>query len=394
MSIAAALGVDSFSEREELFEINFYLSNAILGIGLGGVMVFQCASAFGGTTGRVAPLRRPWWVIAFVPGFAAFVVLGQGLVSNPGRALWLFPFVNVAIVALPSFVIATTVTARYMRSNDFAWPVSFREWIGAAGYGAIGATTIAGVINTLWLIFGGAWFIHTFGEGDAFELSRNLDTIEGGWGVLFDLSVLSVVAPLNEEFFKGLIVALFFFRKGNRGRCYLWGVLAGSGFNMYETFGNSLGAVSPDYVDDQTIANQWWIFAIARVGGAILHGAATGFAALACYGLLRRRWRLVPLYFAGVLLHASWNASVYVIDGKEYFSEQGPDSTAWDVVGIGGLVIVAVTGLAAMWLMSGRVRDGVPAPIYRLLGMVPAAPLLAAEQPLPRAGPSLDPFSR
>jgi hypothetical protein len=191
------------------------------------------------------------------------------------------------------------------------------------------------------------------------------------WGVAFDLSVLSVVAPLNEEFWKGAIVALFFFRKGSLARCFCWGVVAGSGFNLLETFLNSLAAVNPEQLADQTIGGQWWLFAIARAGTCAIHGLATGLAALGFYGLLRRRWRLAPLYLAGVTLHGLWNGWVYLVAGDVFLSEAGPDAVWLDALGVGVLIALGGGSLWGLWLLSGWLRDGSPAPIYRMLGMGP-----------------------
>ncbi len=72
------------------------------------------------------------------------------------------------------------------------------------------------------------------------DLVDRFKTISTDWGIVYALSVLSVSAPLNEEFMKGFVVALFFYRRGGLVRCFLWGALAGAGFNIAETFDNSI----------------------------------------------------------------------------------------------------------------------------------------------------------
>jgi len=240
----------------------------VVALSLGGTLVYQAASSLGNQGSSAQHWPGNWWVWALLLTllFVALIALGQVQVNHPQRLPWLFPFTNIGIVSIPSAVIAAVVARRYARFNPFAWPVSWREWTSGVIYGAIGATTIGGLINSLYLGFMGAFLISQYGEGDAFDLANNLPTLPRGLGVAFDLSVLSVCAPVNEEFWKGLLVALFFFRRGGAGRCLLWGVLAGAGFNLFETFGNSLAVVNPEQVSDQTIGDDWWLFATARAG--------------------------------------------------------------------------------------------------------------------------------
>ena len=352
---------------DRLFEINLFVGAATLFLGLGGFLVYQAASALGGTGSSAFAGRVPWPLVAFFP---AAIVIGQLQANEPTRAPWLFPFVNLAVVGVPSVLVAWVAITRYAARNPLAWPVSWREAMSSFTWGAIGATSMGGLINSVYLVLAAAFVIDFAGRGSAWDVG-NIDTVGTAWGIAFDLSVLSVVAPLNEEFWKGAIVALFFFRKGSMARCFCWGVVAGSGFNLLETFLNSLAAVNPQQLADQTIGGQWWLFAIARAGTGAIHGLATGFAALGFFGLLRRRWRLAPLYLAGVTLHGLWNGCVYLVAGDVFLSEAGPDAAWLDALGVGVLVALGAGSLWGIWLLSGWLRDGAPAPIYRILGMGP-----------------------
>lgn len=368
------------SPQRKLFEINAYLGTAVVTLSLGGMLVYQAASALGGIGSSAMRIPRRWlaWVAGLVVLFGVAVAVGQQQVNQPERLTWLFPLTNLAIVSIPSTIAAVTVTRRYGQFNQFAWPVSWREWTSGVIYGAVGATFIASIINTAYLVLVGAWMIHTFGHGDAFNLEDNLPTLPRGWGMVFDLSVLSIVAPLNEEFWKGMLVAFFFFRGGGAGRCFMWGVLAGAGFNLLETFQNSLSVVSPDVVSARTIGDQWWLFATARAGTGAVHAVATGLSALGFHGLFRHK----PLYLIGfplgVLVHGTWNFLTYVLAGDAFFSRAGPDSTLLDVVSVIGLVALFAACVVVLWEIPRRLRDDGPAPIYRMLGMVPAAQSRAA----------------
>ena len=362
----------SADHDQRLFQLNATVGSAIVLAGLGGFLAYQGASALGGQSSKPFVVRRAWLIL---PAFPVAVLLGQLLAQNSESCSWLFPIVNVAMVSIPSLFIAALAANRYQRNHPLAWPVSWREWTSGFIYGAVGATMVAGVINTAYLLVASAVLVQTKGDGDVFPLEDALRTLPRGWGIFLDLSTISLVAPLNEEFWKGMLVAFFFFRKGGAARCFLWGILAGTGFNLFETFGNSLALVNPDQLADNTIGRNWWIFASARAGTAAMHGLATGLAALGFYGLLRQRPAYLIGYPAGVLLHGTWNFLVYAIVGDAFFSGAGPDTLTLDVLGIAGLALVFAGSLVMMWLLSGALRDEAPAPIYQLIGMRPRAEL-------------------
>jgi RsiW-degrading membrane proteinase PrsW (M82 family) len=366
--------------QRKLFEINAYAGTAAVTLSLGGVLVYQAASALGGTSSNVMPLPRRWLpsAVLLVALFGAAVAWGQIEVNSPARVPWVFPLTNLVVVCVPSTLVAVTVTLRYLKFHPMAWPVSRREWTTGAIYGAVGATAIASVINTAYLVIVGSLLIHFKGQGSAFNLEDNLPSLPTHWGVLFDLSVLSVVAPLNEEFWKGMIVAFFFFRRGGPARCFLWGVLAGAGFNLLETFQNSLTVISPDVVSDRTIGDQWWLFAAARGGTAAIHATATGFSALGFYGLFRHKPRYMLGYPLGVMTHGAWNFLNYTLAGDAFFSKAGPDSALLDVISVAGLCVLFCACLVALWEMPRRLPDG-GAPIYRLLGMLPRQAVTTSE---------------
>ncbi len=62
---------------------------------------------------------------------------------------------------------------------------------------------------------------------------------------------------------------------------------------------------------------------------------------------------------------------LFTLAGDSFLSQAGPDSDLLDVLSIIGLIGVFIACVTLLWEMSRRVRDGAPAPIYRLLGMRP-----------------------
>lgn len=387
VALAAIPAAGGPNPRQRLFELNAAMGTAVVALTLGTALVVTAASALGQAPSR--PARpRAWHILALVALFPPLVAAGQLLADDPARAPYLFPLINVAITAIPSLGIAVVVVHWYRRAHPFAWPVSVREAGTAFMYGAAGATTVAGILNTLYLIFGAALLISWQGSGSPWDLDRGLRTLPDGWGVGFDISVLSLMAPLNEEFWKGVIVALFFFRAGGAARCFAWGVLAGAGFNLFETFLNSLSAVSPEALADQQIGSRWWFFATARAGTASMHALAAGLAALACYGLLRRRPAFLAGYPAAVVLHGLWNFFVYAVWGDALLSRSWPDTRLLDLVGVTGLILVSVLTLVTSARLMRLLRDEQPAMIYRMIGMRPAHPGAGRQAPPATAPPA------
>ena len=374
--LLALLTLTDLSEepRRKLFEINAAVGAAAVLLSLGGTLAYQAASSLGGVSSSA--LRFPNWryiVPAFIFAFPLVIWIGQHQVDNPEVLPWLFPFTNLLIVSVPSVSIALVVTRRYVAFNEWAWPFSWREWTSSVIYGAIGATTVAGAINTLYVVLAGAILVNTVGGGDWSDgLAEALTELPRAWGIAFDISVLSVVAPINEEFWKGMLVGFFFFRRGGPARCFVWGVLAGAGFNIFETFGNSINIINPEQVTQQQLSEDWWKFAAARAGTGAVHSSATGLAALGFYGLFRSQPKYLLGYPAGVLIHGSWNFLNYTLAGDAFLSQSGPDSDLLDVLSVSALFALFFACLAILWETPRRIRDGAPAPVYRMLRMVPA----------------------
>jgi len=372
--VALALLTDVSDEpRRRLFDINVFLGTAMVTLTLGGVLVYQAASSLGRTGSSAMTLHTNARLIALALflAFPLLVAYGQVQVRNPETMPWLFPITNTLIVSIPSLVIAVVVADRYLQHNRWAWPISWREWSSGIIYGAIGATFVGAILNTTYIIFMARLVIGEHGFGDPWDLN-NLQTLPRGWGVFFDISVLSIFAPLNEEFWKGMLVAFFFFRKGGAARCFLWGALAGAGFNILETFQNSLSITNPSQISQQQLSSDWWLFAIARAGTAALHSASTGLAALGFYGAFRGDARYLWGYPLGALLHGCWNFCAYTLGGDAILSGSGPDSTTLDVLSVLAMIGIFAGCVAILWEVPRRIHDGFPAPIYQLLGMVPS----------------------
>jgi hypothetical protein len=101
VGLALLAGLLDLSENEgrRLFEINVALGGGLVLLALGGFLVVEATSALGGSASPALRLKWPWYPLAGLP---ILIGIGQLMVNNPGRLPWLFPVVNIGIVALPS----------------------------------------------------------------------------------------------------------------------------------------------------------------------------------------------------------------------------------------------------------------------------------------------------
>jgi hypothetical protein len=157
-------GLTQLSRRpdDRLFEINLFVGSATLFLGLGGFLVYQAASALGGAGSSAFARRVPWPLAALFP---VAIAIGQLQANEPTRAPWLFPFVNLVVVGVPSLLVAWVAITRYAARNPLAWPVSWREAMSSFTWGAIGATSIGGLINSVYLVLAAAFVIDVAGRG-------------------------------------------------------------------------------------------------------------------------------------------------------------------------------------------------------------------------------------
>lgn len=65
---------------------------AIVGMGLGGLLVYQAASALGGGASSEMVGGARWWLLIPMP---VLLVLGQAIVNEPDRLPWLLSLIHI-----------------------------------------------------------------------------------------------------------------------------------------------------------------------------------------------------------------------------------------------------------------------------------------------------------
>jgi RsiW-degrading membrane proteinase PrsW (M82 family) len=259
------------------------------------------------------------------------------------------------------------------RLASAAMPVRWREVVLQTGSGAFLATFLAfGVeaIFGLFTLFAVLLSVALTPNGMAWlqELTANLqdplwiaDPVNVSQVLLSPpiaialVLVFVVIAPLGEELFKPLGVALMSYRRPGAARAFLWGVAGGAGFAMAEGLFNSAVALE-----------SWSAVVLLRVGSTLMHCLGSGLMGLGWYHLLRTRrpWHILATYVASVGLHVLWNVGAIgmaaISLGAMAF---GADKVSLALSGLGLLVLGAYLILLtlfmafAIYYLTGRERE-------------------------------------
>ncbi len=177
---------------------------------------------------------------------------------------------------------------------------------------------------------------------------RIREILSSPWLLLLLVDV-SMVAPLTEETGKALGARLA--RPASRRDAFLAGVAAGAGFAVVE---NALYALAA-----ALFGGPWAAVVVARAMGAAVHPLACGLVMTGWWDARHGSGGAVGRgFFAGVGVHAVWNASmVALLVAETAVHERGGPGLmgATSLVFTGALGVVAV---AVLWRLIGSVIEG------------------------------------
>jgi hypothetical protein len=170
-----------------------------------------------------------------------------------------------------------------------------------------------------------------------------------------NLIVAAVLAPLSEEFGKGLGVRFMMRGPTTRAQAFALGAAAGAGFGFLEALLYGVAGVEEGL-------GHWWEIMLIRGGSSSLHVLATGLVGLAWWhwSVGRQRaagWRLFGL---AVLLHAVWNAFAVTLFSKIFGLDTLSDRTI-AVLAYGVVAVVSLAFIAAIVATARRLREPTPA---------------------------------
>jgi len=151
------------------------------------------------------------------------------------------------------------------------------------------------------------------------------------------IAFLAAVVPLIEESVKSVSIWPVIQRRPSVGQAFLGGVLAGSGYALFE----SLLLAQPG-------AN-WVSSMVARAGTPLIHAFGTG---LVSWGLIeaivnRRPLRLLALFLMAVGFHGIWNFTALLVALSGFSMEIGAG-----VISPEGAKLVALSGLLVLLSLS------------------------------------------
>ena len=151
--------------------------------------------------------------------------------------------------------------------------------------------------------------------------------------------VFVILAPLIEEFLKGLGVLLLGYRLRGQAEALLWGVACGAGFAIGESFFNGSIALEG-----------WGAVMVMRWGASLMHCIASGMMGLGWHGALvdRRPWRLLAAFGASTGIHALWNGAAVAVALPSLLIMSRPDDLA--AQSFAGLIVLG--GLAVLILLT------------------------------------------
>jgi RsiW-degrading membrane proteinase PrsW (M82 family) len=348
-------------------------------LGFGAVLLFQSIRAL--QHARARRFDPPLWIM--VVSFVAVLGLGSAVLAAGWPTNLLFPALHALAAVIPAVAILAIVprwgygTWRRARRSALAtdsdltvvsypgYPPEPAAGSGAylptwrsisrhLAFGAFASSSMAIVIElVVGAVIGLFILLAIAGNGELDGLLNIFNQFERSGGLSTDLlqqlllspavligmaAVMVVVAPLTEEFFKSLGVALF--APGMRHPAQAWalGLAAGLGFALLENLLYSGVSLSG-----------WWSATLLRVGTAIIHALATGVVSLGWYYALRehRPWRLAWAFAGSVSLHGLWNglALISLVASVSAFGQLTDDLLPPELGSTAGLLILGSTAL-------------------------------------------------
>jgi hypothetical protein len=299
--------------------------------------------------------------------FVLAVVGGHIILDTDFFTPLLFPPFHVLGAVLPPLIVMTFVGRRV---TSGARPVRWREVILQMTSGAFLATFLAfsteAIFGLLTLFAvaltpnGMAWLQKLAANlqdpswmADPVNLSQVLLSLPVAIALVL---IFMVIAPLGEELFKPLGVALMSYRRPGAARAFLWGVAGGTGFAIAEGLFNAAIALEG-----------WSVVVILRVGSTLMHCLGSGLMGLGWHHLLRTRrpWHILGTYAASVGLHILWNMGAIGIAVVSLGAmASGANEVGLALSSLGGLVLGAYLILLtiftafAIYYLTGRGREG------------------------------------
>ncbi|HEY8491345.1 MAG TPA: PrsW family glutamic-type intramembrane protease [Dehalococcoidia bacterium] len=341
---------------------------AVLYLYLGTVLTYHAVTALMGVPSR--PFRPSRWLWA---GLALPVALlgGQAALATREGGLVVLPAAYSVAFLLPGLLVLL-LFGRVLYRNSGGSPglPCWRDIFVMLGWGALGATSLALLLNSLNDLWVSVLVLAATGNLDGIQTSQDFwdrlavlpDLLEP-WAFFAGVFLfVAVLVPLTEEAAKALGVAFRIRALPSPGAAFMSGVASGVGFGTVEAFLYGLGGL---VFGDPVL---WAVLMLARAGGSTMHALAVGTTALGLYQAahLGRPARLVRNYLLAAGLHALWNGGLVGLGFALFGESLGTESRAGAAVSftyVGVLSVLSFCGLLIVTRRVGRaLRPAAPAP--------------------------------
>jgi len=340
---------------------------AALSLVPGVVLTFHSISAM---MGEGSGEFRPPIALRWLAGWSLVLLAGGLAMAHDPPAAWPMPVLHVLAAALPGVVMVALVARGTPLRGQPVRGLTWRQVTLAAGISMSLGVALAVYVETvgdlgavvLTLVHHGAF------EDEVWQpIQHSKDILTRNEQFAANFIAAAIMAPLVEEFAKGLGVRFMLRRYNTRGQAMVLGAAAGAAFGFVEAMLYGLAGVQDE-------AGRWWLFMLLRAGSTSLHVFNTSLVALAWwYWSFGKRPRLGWLLFAGaVLMHAMWNGLLVTLTSRIF----GLETLSQHVVEVVAYVMVsgvAVALVGALPVIARRLRDPLPPPVdgTPLAGMSP-----------------------
>ena len=296
--------------------------------------------------------------------FAAALALGAIVVAVEEPIVWLMTSAHAAAALLPALVLIALVSRGGLGRATPIAGLSHRQLWLAFAVGIAVVTTLVGTLDSLLAQSLSMALLSANGAFDGLRTFRDVaDAIQFPDQYLTDrqsifllLTVAAVIAPIMEEAFKGLGVALLLPRRPTPSAALALGVAVGAGFGVTEASLYGLGGLEGGGEID------WWPLMLIRAGATSMHALNTGLMGLAFYfGVAQQRYaRGLLLYFAAVAIHGLWNTLAVLAGSRVIFSFESLTDRDLTIVVFAVLTPLALATLAALYVAARRAYRATP----------------------------------
>jgi len=289
---------------------------AMLSLVPGLILTYHGISAsMGEGSGEFRPPVALWALVAY----AAVLVAGGLVMASTTPIAAPMPALHVLAAALPGVTLVAMASrggtlggraVRFLTWRQVTLAMAISMAVGTAialyveSLGSLGAILLMLVHNGAFEFARDSSDVNDVIRNSRFILTRNEQFVA-------NLITAAVLAPLAEEFSKGLGVRFMMRRETTRLQAFVLGAAAGAAFGFLEAMLYGLAGIDNGL-------GYWWLIMLVRGGSTTLHVFNTALVGLAWWywSIGGKPRRALVLFAAAVCSHAVWNGFAVMLDSR------------------------------------------------------------------------------